>query len=309
MWRALRYPPASPLLRARAAREAGQPPAPRRRRDPLGGPWPKLGLAALILLILARFGVEGLIMSIVVVPGSFILAFLGLPLLMPLASIFLGSYWSADISRNIRRERALRTWDLLCATPPGTPGASHAITSRCLLRSGVFSTFQLLHLIALGLCLGALLLMGAIFVAMLVRGSSPDELVPALRTLLDLTAIVVALWLHWQQTVVLAALTGLLLASSDNRETPWFAPILFPALQIGSWTFFALQMQLLQPLTAALTPEAWLAWSLLPLGYLALFLLPREVLVLALLRFTGRRLQTEGLFSSRWWQNATAQTG
>ena len=309
LWRALRYPPASPVLRMRAARVPGQPLALRRRRDPLAGPWPRLGLAALILFVLLRFGVEGLIMSLVVVPGGFILAFLALPLLMPLASIFLGSYWSADISRNIRRERALRTWDLLCATPPGTPGASHVITSRCLLRSGVFSTFQLLHLIALGLCLGALLLMGAIFVVMLLRGSAPDELVPAFRTLLDLTAIVVALWLHWQQTVVLAALTGLLLASSDNRETPWFAPILFPALQIGSWTLFALQMQLLQPLTAALTPETWLAWSLLPLGYLALFLLPREALVLALLRFTGRRLQTEGLFSSRWWQNATAQTG
>ena len=309
LWRALRYPPASPLLRMRAGNVPLQPTRILPRHDILDGLWPKLVLAALLLLILLRFGVEGLLMSIMVVPGGLVLVFLGLPLLMPLASIFLGSYWSADISRNIRRERALRTWDLLCAAPPGTPGASHVITSRCLLRRGVFSTFQFLHLIALGLCLGALFLMGAFFVVMVLRGSASDELVHAFRTLLDLTAIVVALWLHWQQTVVLAALTGLLLASSEDREAPWFAPIVFPALQLGSWALFAVQLHLLGPLSASLTPENWLAWSLLPLGYLALFLLPREALVLALLRFTGRRLQTEGLFSSRWWQNATAQTG
>ena len=47
----------------------------------------------------------------------------------------------------------------------------------------------------------------------------------------------------------------------------------------------------------------------MPLLYLAMFLLPREALVLALLRVAGQRLQTRELFSSRWWQNATVQTG
>ena len=309
LWRALRHPPASPLLRRRAARLASQPPWARRQRELLTGLWPRVAVAALALYIAMRFGVEGLVMSIVVVPGGMILIFLGLPLLMPLASIFLGSYWAADISRSIRRERNMRTWDLVCAAPPGTTGASHVITSRCLSRGGVFTSLQLLNLIALALCLGLLLLMAAIFVFMLLRHSPVGELLYALRTLLDLTAIVVALWLHWQQTVVLAALTGLLLASVDGQETPWFAPLLFPALQVGSWTLFALQFHLLQPLTAGLTPETWLAWALLPLGYLALFLLPREVIALTLLRVTGRRLQTEALFTSPRWQNATARTG
>ncbi len=309
LWRALRYPPVSPLLGMRVATLPRQALWPSSWQFFRRGRWPKVLLVLLLLLLTWRMGIAGLFLGLFAVPGAVILAFLGLPVLLPLASIVLGSYWSADISRNIRRERAARTWDLICAAPPGTPGASHVITSRCLLRGGAFSFFQLLQHIALGLCLGALLLMAAIFVVMLLHGVPQEELLLALRTLLDIAAIVAALWLHWLQTVVLVALTGLLLAGGEGRETPWFAPLLFPAIQLGSWMLFVLQLFLLQPLTARLAPESWLAWTLMPLLYLAMFLLPREALVLALLRVAGQRLQTNELFSSRWWQNATAQTG
>ena len=309
LWRALRYPPASPLLAMRAARLPQQSLWPLSWRFFRRGLWPKVLLIFVLLLLTVRLGLAGLFLGLFAVPGAVILVFLGLPVLLPLASIFLGSYWSADISRNIRRERAARTWDLICAAPPGTPGASHVITSRCLLRGGAFSSLQLLQQVALGLCLGVFLLMAAIFVYILLQGAPEEELIPALRTLLDIAAIVAALWLHWLQTVVLVALTGLLLAGGEGRESPWYGPLLFPAIQLGSWLLFALQLFLLQPLTARLAPEAWLAWTLMPLLYLALFLLPREALVLALLRVAGQRLQTDELFSSRLWQNATARTG
>ena len=309
LWRALRYPPVSPLLRMKSTRLPQSPLWPLPHFLAWRGVMPKLLLLVAALALLERFGVAGLLLGAFAVPGAIVLIFLGLPLLLPLASLFLGSYWAADISRNIRRERVTRTWDLVCAAPTGTPGASHAIASRCLMRSGVFSTVQVLHLIALGLCLAGLLLMTSIFVIMLLRGAPADELIPALRTLLDLFALVAALWLHWQQTVVLAALTGLLLASSGGQQAPWFATLLFPALQLGSWTLFALQLQLLQPLTAQFDPQAWLIQALLPLAYLALFLLPREGLVHALWHLVGQRLQTDELFNSPLRQNATAQTG
>ncbi len=310
LWRALRYPPVSPLLRMRKTRMLRQPVWPLRRNPGLRGILFKLLLLLLALLLLARYGVAGLFLGAFALPGAIVLTFLGLPLLLPLASIFLGSYWAADISRNIRRERVTHTWELLCAAPTGTPGASHAIASRCLLRGGVFSTVQVLQQIALGLCLAGLLLMASIFVLMLFRGAAQEELLPALRTMLDLVALVAALWLHWQQTVVLAALTGLLLAGDDGgAETPWFATLLFPALQVGSWTLFAMQLYVLEPLTARIDPEAWLAWVLLPLVWLLLFLLPREGLVYALWRLVGQRLQTDELLSSLQRRNATAQTG
>ncbi len=309
LWRALRYPPVSPLLRMKATRLPQSPLWPLPHFLAWRGVMPKLLLLIAALALMQRFGVAGLLLGAFAVPGAIVLIFLGLPLLLPLASLFLGSYWAADISRNIRRERVTRTWDLVCAAPTGTPGASHAIASRCLMRSGVFSTVQMLQLIALGLCLAGLLLMGSIFVVMLLRGAPADELIPALRTLIDIIALVAALWLHWQQTVVLAALTGLLLASSDGQQTPLFATLLFPALQLGSWTLFALQLNLLQPLTAQFDPQAWLIQALLPLAYLALFLLPREGLVHALWHLVGQRLQTDELFNSPLRQNATARTG
>lgn len=266
-------------------------------------------LLCAVLLLLSHFGIAGLLLGIFALPGALVLAFLGLPLLLPLASLFFGSYWAVNIGRSIRRERAARTWDLLCAAPAGRQGASHVIISRCLLRGGIFSAVQALQQIALGLCLGALLLMGGIFLVLLLRGEPASGLLPALRTLLDIAALVAVLWPHWLQTVALAALCGLLLSGDGGGEAPWFAALLFPALQLGSWALFALQLRLLQPLATRLEAEMAPAWLLLPLLYLALFLLPREGLVYALRQLVAQRLQTKELFNAAWHRSATAQTG
>ena len=305
LWRALRYPPVSPLLRLKPARPAQRPRILRRRKG-FRRSLPGLLLGLAVLALVSRYGILALFMGMFAIPGSILLIFLGLPLLLPLASLFLGSYWAADIIRNIRRERVRRRWDLLCAAPTGAQGASHAIVSRCLLRGGVFSTVHGLQQIALGLCLAGMLLMGGIFLVMLLRGEPAGELIPALRTTLDLTALTAAMWLHWQQTVALVALTGLLLAGSEGGEPPWFAVLLFPALQVGSWTFFALQLQWLQPLTEGIAPEMW---ALAPLGYLALFVLAREGLVHILWRAAGQRMQTKEVLTLPLRRSATGQTG
>ena len=117
LWRALRYPPVSPLLRMKSARLPQSPLWPLRRLLAWRGVLPKLLLLVAALVLMERFGVAGLLLGAFAVPGAIVLIFLGLPLLLPLASLFLGSYWAADISRNIRRERVTRTWDLVCATP------------------------------------------------------------------------------------------------------------------------------------------------------------------------------------------------
>ena len=88
LWRALRYPPVSPLLRMKSTRLPQSPLWPLPHFLAWRGVMPKLLLLIAALALMQRFGVAGLLLGAFAVPGAIVLVFLCLPLLLPLASLF-----------------------------------------------------------------------------------------------------------------------------------------------------------------------------------------------------------------------------
>jgi hypothetical protein len=298
IWRALREPPITGHhIYKRVASVPIWPPHWRIDARILWG----LGLLALAALVLS-YGLISLLLALFVVPAVGIFVVLVLPALLPPLAVLAGTLWAALISSWVVRESRGHTYDLLCAAPDGALGANWVIASGCLHRGDVLAGLRLGVLTALllgGLFFG-LLLMVAVF--LIVRSAAPDTLVTALRTLLDLGALIVVFYLHFIQSVALSALVGISAAGlfGSRGDTPWLAAALYLAVQAISAAVFALFHTTVAPLAQALTPDHWLAYVSVPLVYVGVFLLLREGALLLLLSLISDRLNASAVERERF---------
>ena len=237
----------------------------------------------LVAYLAIKHGVVSLLLMILLIPALGVLAFLLLPVFLPVLTTLLGGFWAASISATVIRERHTHTYDLLCLAPGGGLGANWAIASGCLHRGEAFDALRaaVYAALAIGLMfLGAMILV-ALLTAAAGTGSAQHLLVPA-RTLLELVVVLVMFWLHYVQSVVLSALAGIYVPGlwEGRADTPWVALLFFLALQVGSWLLLILLHLLAQPLVSSITPEAGLGYVLVPLAYFVVFVLLREAIIL-----------------------------
>ncbi|MBZ0300559.1 MAG: hypothetical protein K8J31_12495, partial [Anaerolineae bacterium] len=259
-------------------------------------PWGRHILSALLGLLLLylvfRHGIISLLLVVFIVPAIGVLSFLMLPVMLPPLTALAAGFWAARISSTLVREYHTHTYELLCLAPNGSLGANWVIASGCLHRGDYFSALRFAMYVALligGMFLG-LLAMVAVFMAL--RATPSQSLVVALRTVVDLSVILLLFYLHYVQSLVLSALVGVYVPTvfRSRMDATWVALALFVALQLALYAIFYGSHLLLAPLLATIPPTDWLAFVSTPLLYLILFLLPREVIILWLWGVVTTRL-------------------
>jgi hypothetical protein len=256
--------------------------------------WRWLWLLAVPLLIylLFRHGLIALVMLIFVVPAGGVLAFLLLPVLLPPFTTLIGGYWAAIITRTIVKEHRSHTYELLCIAPEGTLGANWAIACGSLHRGDIFGGLRFAIYVALVIGGGLLVLLTLIALFMAIRSTPVSTLISAVRTIVDLAVVLALFYIHYVQSMVLSALVGVCApALFENRsDAPWLAFGLFEVIQFGSYGLFALLHFLIAPALSSITPDAWLAYILVPVIYLVGFTVLREAIILALWELVRVRL-------------------
>ena len=292
LWRGLHYPPSTQFFSRRVV-VAKSPPIFGFLQATIDTRWWRvLGLLALAFVVF-RWGITSVLMIFFVLPGVLILAFIILPLLLPLVTTIVGGYWSASVSHAILYERNARTYDLLCMGPNGTLGANWAIAGSCLAKHGLFT--NLYYGTIASIILGGLgvVLMVAVFGLLVVSGATVDELIPAVRTLFELFVLLGVFWLHYVHSVVLSVLVGLFVPTYMGHDAPWVAFGFYQAVQVIVYGLFALIFHLLSPLTAAISPDLWWAYLSVPFFYLLLLALLREALLVWLWGVVSSRLNAD----------------
>lgn len=292
LWRTLREPPL--IAHAVYRRVVAVPPFGLPFGPETGGRLVSLLIGLIALYLVVRHGVISLVLMLFVVPAIGVLFFLLMPVLLPPFTLFVGGFWAASISGSVIREHNAHTYDLLCLAPSGSLAANWAIASGCLHRGDVFGALRFAMVVALtigGLFLG-LLAMVAVFLAL--RASPAATLVIALRTVTDLTIVLVIFYIHYVQSMVLSALVGVLVPTlfQHRQDSPWLAFALFTAIQVGSYALFALFHVLVSPVFERIEPTDWIAYVSVPVIYCLVFLLSREGIVLWLWHSINARLNT-----------------
>ena len=292
LWRGLHYPPSTYFFSRRvvAAKSHSVFHFLQSRVDTR---WWKTLAAFAIVYALFRWGITSVLMIFFVFPGVLILAFIMLPLLLPLVTIFVGGYWSASVSHSILYERNARTYDLLCMGPNGTLGANWAIAGSCLSQHGLFT--NLYYGTIASMLLGGLgvVLMVAVFGLLVISGATVDELIPAVRTLFDLFVLLSAFWLHYLHSVVLSVLIGVFVPTFMGHDAPWVSFVFYQAAQVMIYGLFALIFHVLSPFTSAISPDLWWAYLSVPLFYLLVLVLLREGMLVWLWGVVSTRLNAD----------------
>lgn len=223
------------------------------------------------------------LLFILIVPMSIFFILLVVPILLVIGSNLMGMIWSSLVSTSIVRERERGTYDLLCLLPDGIWGANWAIGSGCIYR-GAF--FDLLQLGVRTLALFGFVILGIMFIITLgiaASSASHDDLLRAISTLIDMTAIMIGYYVHYVQSMVFSPLTGMLTAtySRSQFDARLYAPIFFLALQIGSYVLtFLIAFRILPDIYEHFILTNSLAYLTLPFVQLAIFYGIREGILL-----------------------------
>lgn len=270
LWRALRSLDARHPLFERAA-DAPYPALLPGRRIP----WRWVALALLAALAL---NAPGVVLALpVLLPVSGVMLLLFAPLLFPLALHALGALWAAGISATIDRARATGIYDLTAASPAGRLAASWALAGGGLHRGGWLDAADALARILMRLGGGLLLLLAAMGLWVIGGDLRGPGLTPhaleTTRTLLDMAALLAGFYLHYIQSVLLAALAGMLIPTlgvGARLDGPLLAGVLYLALQAGFYAACAALYVLARPLLLAgpgdLPAPVFLLLPLLALG-------------------------------------------
>ncbi len=285
LWSALQNPPAlNPVFRRTANVEylfsLRFPAFNRLRRLVL------VGLFVFILLLLITYP-RYVLLFILIVPMSIMFVLLVVPILLVIGSNLMGVIWSSSVSTTIVREREHSTYDLLCLLPDGVFGATWAIGSGCIHR-GAF--FELLQLGVRTFALFGIIILGIMVIVTLGIAASPPfydgeaDLIRAITTVLDMIAIIIGYYAHHIQSVVLSPLTGILTSIyvRNQLEARLFAPIIFLALQVGSYALtFLIAFRIIPDIYHYFALTDSLTHMTLPFAQLAIFYAIREGILFA----------------------------
>ena len=293
LWRALRNPPATGhavFRRIALAPLIFQPRWSIQIKDRI------IWLAAIpiTLFLVYKFGISGLLIVFFGVPATIIVAILVTPLALPVVIGVLSGFWAASISHALVRERQTHTYDLLCAMPDGVLGANWAIASGSLHQGNIFSALRAAMVGALllgGLLLGLLLL---VTMVLLLRDNPATTIIVAVRTMGDITVILILFYAHFVQSIVMGVLVGVFIPTrlSSRIDAPWVAFTLNTALQVGTLLIFYLFIMAAGPVLGTLTSATPLPFICVPFVYLLFFLVLRDAVILWLWEAITTRLNT-----------------
>ena len=249
-------------------------------------------LLLLVLYVTLRFGVLSFLLMIFVVPTLGVVLFLILPLLLPPITALLGGLWAARISGRVVRERDAHTYDLLCIAPAGPLGANWAIASASLHQGDAFVALRFGMTVALALGGGFAGIMALVVLFMLTQAAPPETIIIALRTTIDLLAILLIFWIHYIQSLVLSTLVGMAVPTlfEHRVDASLLAFALYEALQLATYLLLWMMYVLLAPVLDSLVPADGLTYIALPLAYAGAFVLLRELVILRLWQFVISRL-------------------
>lgn len=212
-----------------------------------------------------------------------------------------GLGWSAGIAARLAGEREHGSFDLLCLLPGGGLGVAWAAASGELHRDNRFTYRYRRHLLVLRLI--ALTAIALALGALLDRRSVLNA--GALTMLVAVIGLVFASWLDYVQSVVLAALAGIIagMYAGSRFDAETFAWMLLLALQVAVYAAaLVIGFALLPALAAAISVSDAVREVLLVAGRVAVLYALHEWAIAALWRIAAGRLNTstrqlDGLFS------------
>jgi hypothetical protein len=246
-----------------------------------------MSVAILLALLMLVTNPQFLLFFILIIPMSIFVVLLVVPGLLIIGSNLLGAFWASVVSMSLVRERERGTYDLLCLLPDGMLGVNWAIGSGCMHR-GAF--FDLLQLGVRTLALLSLVILGVMFIiaigiaAGLSFQDTNDDLLRAIRTILDMLTLLIGFYANYIQGVVLSPLTGILTAIyvRNQVEARLIAPAIFLALQIGSYALtFLIAFNLIPGIYQHFFLTNSAVHMTLPFAQLALFCGIREAIFLS----------------------------
>lgn len=296
-WTALQHPPAlHPLFQRNAGLEYQiRWPA---VTIPRVGQWTEMVLLVLLAFVLLANPAIAFVI-ILFVPFSFAAVIVALPLLFPLLTSVVCAFWAAVMGGEVAREREKGTFELLCLLPDGVLGANWAICSGTVHRS---SLFDVMYLIARALALFGVIMLGLSIIITLGiylgqrLDAGNERVLEAMRTLMDILALLVAYHLHYVQSVALTALIGMWVPLHFSRpvEVRILAPVAFLGAQAITYALaYVLGAALLPTLLSTFYTDMSPLWVFLPpLLSLGVFLLVRETCIALVWHFLQRSLNT-----------------
>lgn len=297
LWSALHNPPAlHPLFQRNAGLEYRV--QVRLPFLPRTGQWTEIVLIVLLGALLIVNPTAAFVV-IMLIPFSFAGALICLPLLLPLLISLICAIWSGIMGSMIAREREKGTYELLCLLPDGVLGANWAICSGTVHRSGLF---DMLYLVVRTIALFGLIILGIsiIISSGIYIGARLDitneKVVEALRTLMDILALVIGYHVHYIQSVALSSLVGILTPLYFTR--PVEVRLIAPTAFLGAQTItYAVVYMLAFNVLPTLLPYLYDGSSALsifmpPFIALAVFVFVREIIIVLLWHILQRHFNT-----------------
>jgi hypothetical protein len=202
--------------------------------------------------------------------------------ILPLFNTLYGLFLALAVSSKIHSERERGTHDLLCILPTGALGVLWVLAVSCYHRRNLFNETQKmmrsLQLVILALLFSCSVIVGIMLLISLGRA----EFGRVLAALVQLMALIGAVYIDYIQSIVLALVIGMLAATREGNklDASLWAVGVFGMLQLASyvcaWFIFL-------PI-AGLRGEVWLLNIGVTLSGVGLFWGLREALLIGLWR-------------------------
>jgi hypothetical protein len=290
LWRLLYYPDmTNPLFRHIVLQQAIQEAPPINWK--LVQPW-LTRLALVVVLAVLLVDPLKLILALIIIPVSLLSLLVLLPLSLPVIMNVVGGMWTAEIGGELARQRLLRRYDLISVSLDGSLHTSWMIAAACIHRGYLFVALH--ACVRAAIIISALLMGGLLLLTLSVADGLPEaHLIRAVRTGVDVVALLAGFYAYYMQTLVLCIVTGMAMSAYiDNPfEVRVMGVMTFVGVQLGSLVVLALLgSALFAPLETLLLPAAPAVFIMLPLVYLAGWLALREAMIAALWYMITERL-------------------
>lgn len=193
-----------------------------------------------VLAIIVFLQNPKLILMVFMGSAFFVLAIIVTPLLLPLAIFVYGSYLAASISSVISTEKNAHTYSLLCVSPGGSLNINWIIGGGVLHRGSPFEWLHAAIRTVIVISLVGMLVIAVIIISMTVSMLSGNEvpaLPDALRTSVEILAILAVFYSGYIQSLILAVIVGILVPQFDyrKRDMPVTAVVSYLVMQSGTY--------------------------------------------------------------------------
>ena len=195
-----------------------------------------LGTLAIIVLIQN----PELILLVFMGSAFFVLLMIVAPLFLPVVIFAYGAYLAATIASVIGKEKESHTYNLLCVSPGGSLNINWIIGGGVLHRGQIFEWLNAAIRTVLVITELGMLIVVAIIISMAVSmlsGNDVQAFPDALRTSIELLAMLGIFYSGYIQSLVLAVIVGVLAphCGIKRRDTQPTAVVSYLALQFATY--------------------------------------------------------------------------